>query len=155
PPDLCRGAVAAQELAKRAIDRGLEGPLDAGLALEQDLFAEVFATEDARIGVASFLEHGPGKAAFVGREEPEEPGGGGPPRPGCAAPAHTGPPYAGPAYAGTAGQGAYGAYVPTPRFQALGGLATAATVLLGVMAVLALVGLGAHLNRVGLVEREF
>jgi len=65
--ELARGAVVAQELAKRAIDRGLEGPLDAGLALEQDLFAEVFATEDARIGVASFLEHGPGKAAFVGR----------------------------------------------------------------------------------------
>jgi enoyl-CoA hydratase/carnithine racemase len=65
--DLARGAVVAQELAKRAIDRGLEGPLDAGLALEQDLFAEVFATEDARIGVASFLEHGPGKAKFMGR----------------------------------------------------------------------------------------
>jgi enoyl-CoA hydratase len=65
--ELARGAVVAQELAKRAIDRGLEGPLDAGLALEQDLFAEVFATEDAGIGVASFLEHGPGKATFVGR----------------------------------------------------------------------------------------
>jgi enoyl-CoA hydratase/carnithine racemase len=65
--ELARGAVVAQGLAKRAIDAGLEGPLDAGLALEQDLFAEVFATEDARIGVASFLEHGPGKATFVGR----------------------------------------------------------------------------------------
>jgi enoyl-CoA hydratase len=65
--ELAGGAVVAQELAKRAIDRGLEGPLDAGLGLEQDLFAEVFGTEDARIGVASFLEHGPGKAAFVGR----------------------------------------------------------------------------------------
>jgi enoyl-CoA hydratase/carnithine racemase len=65
--ELARGAVVAQCFAKRAIDRGLEGPLDAGLDLEQDLFAEVFATEDARIGVASFLEHGPGKATFVGR----------------------------------------------------------------------------------------
>ena len=65
--ELARGAVIAQGLSKRAIDQGLEGPLDAGLALEQDLFAEVFATEDARIGVASFLEHGPGKATFVGR----------------------------------------------------------------------------------------
>jgi enoyl-CoA hydratase len=65
--ELARGAVVAHGLAKRAIDRGLEGPLDAGLALEQDLFAAVFATEDARIGVASFLEHGPGKANFVGR----------------------------------------------------------------------------------------
>jgi hypothetical protein len=78
-----------------------------------------------------------------------------PPPGGYAGPAHTGPPYAGPAYTGPPGQGAYGAYVPTPRFQPFGGLATAATVLLGVMAVLALVGLGAHLNRVGLVEREF
>ncbi|HYZ97159.1 MAG TPA: enoyl-CoA hydratase-related protein [Acidimicrobiales bacterium] len=65
--ELARGAVVAQGLAKRAVDHGLEGSLDAGLVLEQDLFAEVFATEDARIGVASFLEHGPGKASFVGR----------------------------------------------------------------------------------------
>jgi enoyl-CoA hydratase len=65
--ELARGAVVAQGLAKRAIDRGLEGPLDAGLELEQGLFAEAFATEDARIGVTSFLEHGPGKATFTGR----------------------------------------------------------------------------------------
>jgi enoyl-CoA hydratase/carnithine racemase len=65
--ELARGAVVAQGLAKRAIDQGLQGPLDTGLDLEQELFAEVFATEDARIGVASFLEHGPGKARFVGR----------------------------------------------------------------------------------------
>jgi enoyl-CoA hydratase len=65
--ELAAGAVVAQGLAKRAIDRGLQGPLSAGLDLEQQLFAEVFATEDARIGVASFLEHGPGKADFVGR----------------------------------------------------------------------------------------
>ncbi|MCU0268775.1 MAG: enoyl-CoA hydratase-related protein [Acidimicrobiales bacterium] len=65
--ELARGAVAAQGLAKRAVDEGLEGTLDAGLRLEQDLFAEVFTTEDAAIGVASFLENGPGKATFVGR----------------------------------------------------------------------------------------
>jgi enoyl-CoA hydratase/carnithine racemase len=65
--ELARGAVVAQGLSKRAIDQGLEGSLDAGLDLEQDLFAEVFGTEDARIGVVSFLEHGPGKATFVGR----------------------------------------------------------------------------------------
>ncbi len=61
------GAVVAQGLAKRAIDQGLDGSLGAGLDLEQDLFVEVFGTEDAAIGVASFLEHGPGKATFVGR----------------------------------------------------------------------------------------
>jgi enoyl-CoA hydratase/carnithine racemase len=65
--ELAAGAVVAQGLAKRAIDEGLDGPLAAGLALEQDVFAEVFGTEDARTGVASFLEHGPGKAQFAGR----------------------------------------------------------------------------------------
>jgi enoyl-CoA hydratase len=65
--ELAGGAVAAQGLAKRAIDRGLQGSLSAGLDLEQELFSEVFTTEDARIGVASFLEHGPGKATFLGR----------------------------------------------------------------------------------------
>ncbi len=62
-----KGALAAQALAKRAIDEGLDGTLQTGLELEQELFVEVFRTEDARTGVASFLEHGPGKAAFSGR----------------------------------------------------------------------------------------
>jgi enoyl-CoA hydratase/carnithine racemase len=57
----------ALRLAKRAIDEGIEGPLDQGLRLEQSLFSECFATEDRRIGVASFIEHGPGKADFQGR----------------------------------------------------------------------------------------
>ncbi len=60
------GALAAQALAKRAIDAGLDGPLADGLTLEQELFADVFATNDAGIGVTSFLEHGPGKATFTG-----------------------------------------------------------------------------------------
>jgi len=61
---LAAGAVVAQGLAKRAIDRGLDITLNGGLDLEQQLFAEVFATPDARTGVQSFLEHGPGKAVF-------------------------------------------------------------------------------------------
>jgi enoyl-CoA hydratase len=65
--ELARGAVVAQGLAKRAVDEGLQGTLTAGVELEQELFAQVFATDDARIGVASFLEHGPGKATFTGR----------------------------------------------------------------------------------------
>jgi enoyl-CoA hydratase len=65
--ELAAGPVVAQGLAKRAIDRGLQGSLRAGLDLEQELFAEVFATDDARIGVAAFLEHGPGNATFTGR----------------------------------------------------------------------------------------
>lgn len=61
------GATVAQALTKAAIDRGLDGDLDAGLAIERELFAEVFRSEDSQIGVASFLEHGPGKAEFTGR----------------------------------------------------------------------------------------
>ena len=65
--ELAKGALAAQALAKRAIDEGLDLTLAEGLALEQDLFEEVFATDDAGIGVPSFLENGPGKATFTGR----------------------------------------------------------------------------------------
>ena len=64
---LAAGAVVAQGLAKHAVDRGLDGSLRDGLAVEQDAFVASFATEDARIGVASFLAQGPGKASFVGR----------------------------------------------------------------------------------------
>jgi enoyl-CoA hydratase len=64
--ELARGAVAAQALAKRAIDQGMETSLDAGLDLEQQVFVEVFHTRDSRIGVESFLEHGPGQAQFTG-----------------------------------------------------------------------------------------
>jgi enoyl-CoA hydratase len=62
-----RGALVAQGLAKRAIDAGLDATLAEGLALEHDAFVEVFGTDDARIGIASFLESGPGKAEFKGR----------------------------------------------------------------------------------------
>jgi enoyl-CoA hydratase len=34
--------------------------------LERELFEESFRSEDSQIGVRSFLEHGPGKAAFTG-----------------------------------------------------------------------------------------
>jgi enoyl-CoA hydratase len=64
---LARGPLAAHALAKAAIDDGLQVTLAEGLALEQAAFVEVFRTEDARVGVASFLEHGPGKAEFTGR----------------------------------------------------------------------------------------
>lgn len=65
--ELAAGAVAAMGLAKRAIDRGFDGPLSAGLDAESDAFVEAFGTEDATTGVRSFLEHGPGKARFQGR----------------------------------------------------------------------------------------
>jgi enoyl-CoA hydratase len=61
------GAVVAMGLAKRAIDDGLGVPLGEGLDLEARAFVDVFDTDDARIGVQSFREHGPGKAEFTGR----------------------------------------------------------------------------------------
>jgi enoyl-CoA hydratase len=61
------GAVVAMGLAKRVIDDGLGHALAKGLDLESDAFVEAFGTEDARVGVASFLEHGPGKAKFAGK----------------------------------------------------------------------------------------
>ena len=62
--ELAAGPLDAMAIAKRVIDDGLEGDLDAGLQIEQDGFVEVFATGDATIGVRSFLEHGPGNASF-------------------------------------------------------------------------------------------
>lgn len=59
-----RGPRHALALAKRAIDEGLEGPLAAGLELEQELFVASFGTPDATAGVSSFLQHGPGRADF-------------------------------------------------------------------------------------------
>ena len=64
--ELAAGAVVAMGLAKRAIDDGLDGALERGLDVEAAAFVEVFGTEDAQTGVASFLEHGPGKAQFSG-----------------------------------------------------------------------------------------
>jgi enoyl-CoA hydratase/carnithine racemase len=60
------GALVAQALIKRAVDDGLSSSLADGLAIERRLFVDVFATDDSQIGVQSFLEHGPGKAAFTG-----------------------------------------------------------------------------------------
>ncbi len=65
--EFARGPLTAQALAKRAIDDGLDGTLAAGLELEQELFARVFGTADAAVGVQSFLADGPGKATFSGR----------------------------------------------------------------------------------------
>jgi enoyl-CoA hydratase/carnithine racemase len=63
---LGQGAVVAMGLAKRVIDDGLGRRLSKGLDMEADAFVEVFGTDDARVGVASFLEHGPGQAKFSG-----------------------------------------------------------------------------------------
>jgi enoyl-CoA hydratase/carnithine racemase len=57
----------AVRAAKESIDRGLEVDLETGLEIERQQFAALFATEDRAIGMQSFVEHGPGKAAFVAR----------------------------------------------------------------------------------------
>ena len=64
---LARGPAIATRAAKEAIDRGLETDLFTGLAIERVLFASLFATEDQKVGMASFVANGPGKADFTGR----------------------------------------------------------------------------------------
>ena len=61
------GPAVALRAAKQAIDAGLEVDLDTGLEIERLHFAALFATEDQRTGMRSFIENGPGKAAFAGR----------------------------------------------------------------------------------------
>jgi enoyl-CoA hydratase len=64
-----KGPALALAAAKAAIDGGLDGDLASGLRLESYLFASLFATEDRTIGMASFIESGPGKATFTGSPE--------------------------------------------------------------------------------------
>jgi enoyl-CoA hydratase/carnithine racemase len=61
------GPAYALRAAKEAIDRGLEVDLGSGLEIERLQFAGLFATADRAIGMASFVENGPGKAVFEGR----------------------------------------------------------------------------------------
>ncbi|MCL5076920.1 MAG: enoyl-CoA hydratase/isomerase family protein [Actinobacteria bacterium] len=65
--EFSKGPVIAHGLAKEAIDAGLSGNLKHGLDLEKLFFAKAFMTNDAQVGVASFLAQGPGKAVFDGR----------------------------------------------------------------------------------------
>lgn len=65
--EVAHGALQAQAMVKRAVDAGIDEPLPAALKLERNLFEGVFHTTDSRIGVRSFLEHGPGKAEFTGQ----------------------------------------------------------------------------------------
>ncbi len=61
------GPAVALRAAKQAIDEGLDVDLDSGLEIERLNFAGLFATEDQRTGMRSFIENGPGKASFAGR----------------------------------------------------------------------------------------
>ncbi len=61
------GPALALRAAKQCIDAGLGVDLATGLEIERSQFAGLFATEDRTLGMTSFVEHGPGKARFVGR----------------------------------------------------------------------------------------
>ncbi|MBV8346805.1 MAG: enoyl-CoA hydratase/isomerase family protein [Mycolicibacterium sp.] len=61
------GPAQALRAAKQAIDAGLGLDLDAGLQVERLHFSALFATEDQKLGMRSFVENGPGKARFVGK----------------------------------------------------------------------------------------
>lgn len=63
---LAAGPGLALRAAKRAIDSGLDADLAAGLEIERLAFTGLFATRDREAGMASFLEHGPGRATFAG-----------------------------------------------------------------------------------------
>ena len=58
---------AALRMAKQAVMDGLALSLADAVARETEHFGDCFATDDTAIGVASFLEKGPGKATFTGR----------------------------------------------------------------------------------------
>ncbi|MFA5785815.1 MAG: enoyl-CoA hydratase-related protein [Actinomycetota bacterium] len=62
-----KGPLQALRAAKTAIDFGMQVDLATGLAIEQQVFAALFATDDQKIGMKTFFEKGPGQAAFTGR----------------------------------------------------------------------------------------
>lgn len=62
-----QGPAFALRAAKESIDRGIETDLATGLEIERQQFAALFATEDQKAGMASFIESGPGRASFSGR----------------------------------------------------------------------------------------
>ena len=64
---LAAGPTLALAGAKRAIDQGLDTDIASGLAIESAEFAALFATQDQKSGMATFLRDGPGKATFTGR----------------------------------------------------------------------------------------
>jgi enoyl-CoA hydratase len=63
--DLASKAPIARRYCLRAVNDGLEMPLDQGLAFEATLFGLVAATDDMKEGTRAFLEKR--KAAFTGR----------------------------------------------------------------------------------------
>lgn len=61
------GPGVALQAAKAVIHSGIGVEITTGLLLERQAFAALFASEDQKIGMKSFVEQGPGKASFTGR----------------------------------------------------------------------------------------
>ncbi|MBA2512814.1 MAG: enoyl-CoA hydratase/isomerase family protein [Solirubrobacterales bacterium] len=64
---LASGPTRAHSATKRVVRAALDGGVDAADAAVVGLAGDLFATEDLRNAVASFLTEGPGKATYVGR----------------------------------------------------------------------------------------
>jgi enoyl-CoA hydratase/carnithine racemase len=64
---LAHGPTRAHAATKRLVQAQKEGGARAADALVPQLGGDLFATEDLRSAVRSFLEHGPGKATYEGR----------------------------------------------------------------------------------------
>jgi enoyl-CoA hydratase/carnithine racemase len=62
-----KGARVALRAAKQAVHWGTKLDIPSGLIVEREAFIALFASEDQKEGMASFLEKGPGKAEFKGR----------------------------------------------------------------------------------------
>jgi len=54
-----KNAPIAVKYSKACIDRGLQTDLDTGIAIENELFAMCFGTEDQKEGMTAFLEKRP------------------------------------------------------------------------------------------------
>ncbi|HEX9075286.1 MAG TPA: enoyl-CoA hydratase-related protein, partial [Anaerolineae bacterium] len=62
---IAQGASFAIGKIKQAVNQGVDMPLSAGLALEREVTAEVFRTQDAKEGIAAFI--GKRKPSFTGK----------------------------------------------------------------------------------------
>ena len=65
--ELASGAVVAWAWPSGSSTKASSCRSPVGLDLEQAAFVEVRTTDDAKVGIQSFLDHGPGKAEFSGR----------------------------------------------------------------------------------------
>jgi enoyl-CoA hydratase/carnithine racemase len=67
PPRVTPRALRAASSRSRRSTTAPSCPSTRRCSVERERFAACFATDDARTGIASFIENGPGKATFSGR----------------------------------------------------------------------------------------